>query len=326
MISNIQILRAISALTVVIFHTVVSGKSYQFGTDFFYKIDLWGPASVDIFFVISGFIMFYIQAKKRRTPVEFLKDRIERVVPLYWILTIAMSLLLLLSSQSLTAEAFIQSMLFYHYTLFQQMPVLYVGWTLEYEMLFYVLFGLTLFIRQLHLSFLLCTVALFGLVAAGLNTIVLDFLLGMIAALIFTKFKIKLHNITCLFLIALGILLITVEWPVTLPRTIYAGIPALMIFMGFLYHSAIQSKTFNLLGDASYSIYLVQVISIPLSYKSFLQLPVLPFSFTAELYVVLSVVMTCLLGIMVHLFLEKPLARGIKQLKTRRQAKTAETA
>lgn len=270
--------------------------------------------------------MFYIQAKKRRTPVEFLKDRIERVVPLYWILTIAMSLLLLVSSQSLTAEAFIQSMLFYHYTLFQQMPVLYVGWTLEYEMLFYVLFGLTLFIRQLHLSFLLCTVALFGLVAAGLNSIVLDFLLGMIAALIFTKFKIKLHNITCLFLIALGILLITVEWPVTLPRTIYAGIPALMIFMGFLYHSAIQSKTFNLLGDASYSIYLVQVISIPLSYKIFLQLPVLPFSFTAELYVVLSVVMTCLLGIMVHLFLEKPLARGIKQLKTRRQAKTAETA
>ena len=80
MISNIQILRAIAAILVVAFHTVLAAKSYNLPTEFFYKVDIWGAAGVDIFFIISGFIMVYIQINKKKKPLDFLKDRIESIL------------------------------------------------------------------------------------------------------------------------------------------------------------------------------------------------------------------------------------------------------
>lgn len=120
MISNIQILRAIAAILVVAFHAVPTAKSYQLSTDFFYKIDVWGSAGVDIFFVISGFIMIYIQNKKNKTPAEFMKDRIERIAPLYWFLTLSFSFLLFIFPSAFNVWAFdfktlINSLFFINY-------------------------------------------------------------------------------------------------------------------------------------------------------------------------------------------------------------------
>lgn len=319
MISNIQILRAISAVIIVLFHIVVSARSYDLETSIFYKIDIWGPASVDIFFIISGFIMVYIQHKKKRTARQFIQDRIERVIPLYWIVTVFMSLLLLISSQPITSELFIQSMLFYNYTIFQEMPVLYVGWTLEYEMLFYLLFGLSLFLNSPKLSFLLSTIALGSLALLGLHSVILDFLYGMLAAHIFIKFKTSIKPIFSLMLIFLGILLLTVEWPIELARNIYAGIPALIIFMGFLYLPPIKSKLFNLLGDASYSIYLIQVVSIPVLYKVFQLIPLKNISYLPEFYAILCLAFTCLAGVILHFTIEKPVANLIRNLKKQKK-------
>ncbi len=73
----IQYLRAVAALGVVVFHA-----AERTGTHF-----AIGAAGVDIFFVISGFIMWVLAGTRTTTPAAFLRERIERIVPLYWIVT-----------------------------------------------------------------------------------------------------------------------------------------------------------------------------------------------------------------------------------------------
>jgi peptidoglycan/LPS O-acetylase OafA/YrhL len=84
MITNIQLLRGVAALMVVVFHLVV--KMQPFGFDGSQVSFLQG--GVDIFFVISGFIMVHISHERERSGGQFMADRIIRIVPIYWLLTL----------------------------------------------------------------------------------------------------------------------------------------------------------------------------------------------------------------------------------------------
>lgn len=79
-IGNIQSLRAIAAILVVFVHLEV----------FLHHLDLkpFGHCGVDIFFVISGFIMVQTTRRGGHSPARFMANRIARVVPLYWLLTL----------------------------------------------------------------------------------------------------------------------------------------------------------------------------------------------------------------------------------------------
>ena len=71
---------------------MLATRSEEF-EDFFYGEEFWlfGQAGVDIFFVISGFIMWVTTHDRRTTPLQFLTNRIVRIVPLYWLLTLAVA-------------------------------------------------------------------------------------------------------------------------------------------------------------------------------------------------------------------------------------------
>jgi len=86
LIRSIQYLRALAALMVVWVHSLymIPGVAEEFNAPNF------GGAGVDLFFVISGFIMVVTTAEKDVTPMEFFCRRIVRVVPLYWLATLAM--------------------------------------------------------------------------------------------------------------------------------------------------------------------------------------------------------------------------------------------
>nr|WP_076754713.1 acyltransferase family protein [Acinetobacter schindleri] len=73
MLSNIQILRAFAAINVVIFHVIGASLHYKIPATSLLFMKDWGQNGVDIFFVISGFIMVYIQEKKIEIPYLFLK-------------------------------------------------------------------------------------------------------------------------------------------------------------------------------------------------------------------------------------------------------------
>src|SRR3546814_17001958 len=73
----IQYLRAFAALAVVIFHAA-ERTGHHFAI---------GAAGVDVFFVVSGFIMMAISDRRPTRPLTFLRDRILRIAPSYWLVT-----------------------------------------------------------------------------------------------------------------------------------------------------------------------------------------------------------------------------------------------
>ena len=101
---------------------------------------------LNIFFVISGFVMVYTQSNNARSAFSFFRNRILRIVPTYWLLSVAVVVLFVLipstfrglkltGAYSLTSLFFVSRIFGYDY------PIIYVGWTLEYEMPFYALFA-----------------------------------------------------------------------------------------------------------------------------------------------------------------------------------------
>ena len=148
---SVQALRGIAAVLVLIFHIDAmfregGPRSREFG-------EFWarGFAGVDLFFVISGFIMVYVTrdiAPSMRAAGRFLYDRVTRIYPLWWVFAGLMMLYFISATGSPAAAdkaqgdgvlPYILKSLF----LFPQMeePVLGVGWTLIHEMLFYILFA-----------------------------------------------------------------------------------------------------------------------------------------------------------------------------------------
>ena len=139
-INSVQALRGVAALMVVAFHFRggVNGTFPGVGDRLFIN----GPMGVDLFFLISGFITFYIANGLNagpRSSWEFMAKRICRVVPLYYIVTL---LTPINSMQALTNIG--KSLLFIPLDGAQSGPAygyatIFVGWTLNYEMLFYAL-------------------------------------------------------------------------------------------------------------------------------------------------------------------------------------------
>src|ERR1700730_5517211 len=135
---GVQVLRAAAATLVVVFHI---GRMIEIKTGL--DIGSWthaGPAGVDLFFVISGFIMVYTMPKDF-SAWRFLLRRIIRIAPLYWILTIAyLALVILTARRHIPTTDIVASFFFLPARDENGMiyPPIGQGWTLAYEMFFYV--------------------------------------------------------------------------------------------------------------------------------------------------------------------------------------------
>lgn len=141
MIRSLQILRGVAALLVVGFHArPVMDIPADSWLDSLFSM---GYAGVNLFFIISGFIMCYT-TDSRTKPLKFIGRRLVRIAPLYWLL-----LLFHKGLRSLTDPQTYLSMFFIPLSP-QSPPFLgyatwMVGWTLNYEMFFYLVFFLSLF-------------------------------------------------------------------------------------------------------------------------------------------------------------------------------------
>jgi len=144
MLFNVQVLRAIAALLVV--HAHAAGPT---GLDLRW---VGGADGVDLFFVISGFIIAYVAALD---PSLFMTRRLIRIVPIYWTSTIALYLLVLalprlFHTTSSDPVLLVRSLAFLptasgvHTEDGIPHPTLSGGWTLNYEMYFYAVFAVAL--------------------------------------------------------------------------------------------------------------------------------------------------------------------------------------
>lgn len=128
-LKSLQALRALAAISVVYYHIGCHPNFGCFG--------------VDLFFVISGFVISWV-AEGRQSPLQFFLNRMTRIMPLYWVLTTGLLILAilnpdLLNSTTANGSNYFKSLFFIPYYKENGVlhPMLAVGWTLNYEMLFY---------------------------------------------------------------------------------------------------------------------------------------------------------------------------------------------
>jgi exopolysaccharide production protein ExoZ len=255
---SVQVLRAIAACAVVFLHAFsdVRGPIGNAG---------FGAAGVDLFFVISGFIMANVS--QGRTAGQFLRDRLWRIYPLWWVAVLPWLLFLP------RGPAFVASSL----TLWPIyggsycVPVLMVGWTLSFELLFYG--GMTLGLATRSAV----PLALYALCLAGALTtpsallhfigspMALEFLFGVMVARLPRRAALGLLIPIGIAILATtapatGLIAVALDPPSAVWRGASWGVPAAMILWGALsLEPLFEHRLFDLpvkIGDASYSIYL----------------------------------------------------------------------
>jgi len=307
MLSNLQILRAFAALNVVLFHIIAIGDEQGFGIPALEFLRDWGANGIDIFFVLSGFIMVYIAERRQRKPLVFLHSRAIRIIPIYWFLTLVGLVAILLAGdfrgEPITFEPILASFLFLTRWTTMDMPILYVGWTLEWEMLFYLIFGFCLLFKNKTVQFVLPLIILVSLVLfAWQDPIILEFGFGMLIAKI-SKMDAAKRYAGLICLAGVSFLIASIWIKPEIPQPILWGIPSALLVLGLVNIKQWKFKLAEHLGDASYSIYLIQVFTIPIFYK--LAEKFVP-DFSTLFLAITCLVGTAIAGSLFHLIVEKP--------------------
>ncbi|MDA8949883.1 acyltransferase [Pseudomonadales bacterium] len=316
-IDNLQILRAFAAINVVIFHIIGTSIDYGFEPNQLSLLEGWGANGVDVFFVLSGFVMLHSQFQKKRSAWDFFKFRLIRIIPIYWFVTmVVVASYLLIPSSSFNSvmpsiERILQSLFFLSQAISGNSPILSVGWTLEWEMLFYSIFSLSLVFSQWNKSYLFMVLFFILTVIITSEFIILEFLYGMLIAYVFNRYKIGPKKGFIIAVIGFVFLLCSINQVDSehFYRVVYWGLPSFLIIFGLVYANQYKSPFLKYLGDASYSIYLVHIIFISIYYKvvTFITIPL-----NNDFLALLCLVGSILCGVVLYRFFEKPLTLFVK--------------
>lgn len=324
---TIQYLRAVAAALIVFQHAMGIPA-------FIYYTAHFGTVGVDLFFMISGFIMWTTTHDNTRGPGAFWLARVIRIVPLYWLFTTAYVVAALVTPESffklhLEVGHIVKSYLFIpatHPNLGLAAPVFTLGWTLNYEAFFYVFFGLCLFIPNLRVRFIVLATIFLCLVALGywlqpsgpiltsyLDPVMLEFLSGIVLAIL-APYLARCGALLGALLFAAGVVWIGFVYAheMALPRLVSHAIPSIMAVTGALmaepWARAHQSRFGLLLGDASYSIYLVH----PFAQRVFLLAVIhtigIP-NINPTVYIFSAFFIAIAAGVVCYLVVERPVLR-----------------
>jgi exopolysaccharide production protein ExoZ len=325
---SVQYLRGCAALMIVFFHLEL--QLHRLGYQGYWPHFL--DAGVDIFFVISGFIM-WITTTKDITTLEFYRRRILRIVPLYWLLTSVVLTILIVYPSAMQSGQFdmlhvLGSYLFFpvrHPVEGLMHPLLIPGWTLNYEMFFYTIFGLGLMLPVLPRLIVISTI-LYGWamvqILMGINLpkaiqfytsdIIMEFAFGMaLGWLYFWGAKLSGRFAWACFLI--GIIAVALVGDGMPPRGVSVGVPALLVVAGSVMierlHGVPNIRSLHLLGNASYSLYLSHTIVLSAVGQLWRRLPLDLFPGALLVFGCTAVASTIAAGILLYFFIEVPMLR-----------------
>lgn len=354
MIKNIQYLRFIAAFLVILAHA----NFQMYGIPA--QLTNMGGFGVDIFFIVSGFIMPYIifggmyteNTQAKISAIEFLWRRITRIWPIYFltimtILAISAAvvtgvienptpgLAYFFNGSKIDGRWLLETLTFTHW---ERAPILGIGWTLQVEFMFYVAIAVILSLRVKTLegleagllifffaSFLLST---FSPIANSFaNAMILEFMLGVFLYRIVSKGVLLPKYVAILIIIATIPLVLMIDKNAAirglgfLYRPIAWGIPAFFLTWAALSIERITPsiKGVELLGDASYSLYLTHGFFAPV-FIFMWERSGLTEHTTWWVYLIAYVIACQGLAIATHLYIEKPL-NNIIRLKTQVKSK-----
>lgn len=343
MINNIQAFRALAVLLVVANHAAQQSARVGSGSVFFET----GAAGVDIFFVISGFIMCHI-TESAHDARRFMLSRFVRVAPTYYLVTALMAFAVAEVPQFFKTSIFdighvISSFLFIawpHPTMRDAIPIYLPGWTLNYEFFFYVTFALFIPLNimtriVITSSVLLCLAVLRILPVQNAiydfytSSILIEFVYGMIVYWLHRNVHYHSRVGGLLLLAGSAIALVAVQyvWPTARGlenRFIVWGIPAaLMVYSGLWLESSksrVKAKSILFIGDASYSIYLTHLFTVGIVAVIWGRLHV-PVQISDLGLIVACLIASTAVGSLFHVLLELPILRIMRGfLANRRKA------
>jgi peptidoglycan/LPS O-acetylase OafA/YrhL len=294
-IESIQVLRGLAALAVVCHHAFravtvnrpadVDLAPMLLSNPILVEI---GAMGVDVFFVLSGFLMVYISRPYitgEKSIGDFLMQRAIRIWPLYAVVTLVSCVLIYqqgagpgvtphdLTPLRLASFFFVPS--FNHGGLLQ--PILGVGWTLNYEAMFYLCFAAAILLAR-HRLVLVLAVLLFGLYTAGLmlpqgsaahaflsNAVIFEFLFGAVIGHALVLGRLPIPRASLWFGFAAMLLVAFAPYPAESGyRLATRGLCAAALFVGVLHLEGKLNwpRALVILGNASYSIYLVHILLV----------------------------------------------------------------
>ena len=337
MLVHIQILRFVAAVSVIAFHALgVAPDGHKVPESIISFVLSYGGRGVDLFFVISGFIIFYATHGTSLTPAEFLRRRVERIAPLYFVVIFAVTMLAITLPATFdtpnwyTPRHILKSLAFVAFT-DGEMPVVYVGWSLEYEMYFYLAAALLMAAtrdpwRNIVVIFSALVIvgripgveAALGNYAFFVDPLILEFVLGVIVGRVFVTGRVDWPMIVAA---ACAIAAVLATDPAQ--RVIISGIPSALLVMAAAFLSRKRTnpswpeRALARLGDASYSIYLAQVETVTLA-GTFVAglIPSIP---PLLLLTVTSIIVVAF-GLLLNIAVERPLLKFSRRLGAPRPA------
>lgn len=312
---SIQYLRAFAALLVVLHHTRNPHPWLFNPLEHFHGF----AKGVDIFFVISGFIMAAIGS--RETPKDFARKRLIRVAPIYWLAT-GLVLIQIARKDGLNDDLmmrFVMSILFipHHDPNGDIFPILIPGWTLNYEMFFYGIFCVSLFSKKPIRNTFIALLALTGIglltgsdnpiYATYTSTKLTEFAAGLLIGA--NRHKIAEHpSMAILLPIGLVLLFTSKNWALTTLSS------AMIVAAALAAEKHIPSvPAIKTLGDASYLIYISHHFTVGIFQKIWSKLPL---DGPTQFYTLMlfTLVASCVIGVIGHFTIEKPLTKSLHRL------------
>lgn len=332
---SLQYIRALAVLLILVLHAGLRTEDMLFA---------WGRAhldllnvGVDMFFVVSGFIMWVVGSRAGETPGLFLLRRVIRIVPLFWVAILGWALLIkigLFGWITLNAENLLQSLLFIpHYHLDHPgriWPIMIPGWTLTYEAFFYVFFTAILFV-PLRLRLVALVLSMGGLVTLGFvlkpeaalpytytSPLLLEFLGGCLVGALWQAAPGGMARNAGLLVLSIALFVWLgpqVSSADYAPRALAFGLPAVLFvsaIVGLEPHLP-RMRWLEKIGDASYSIYLFHLFLIDPLLMIWVRLPDLQSPLTAILFVLIGATLATGLGLLMARFVEYPLLGFLKR-------------
>ncbi len=346
-VEPIQWLRGVAAMLVVCNHSILLALKHlgtpddpQHATE--WKLAYAGAFGVDIFFIISGFVMAMSARRFHGAPgaADFLAQRYNRIAPLYYLLSAVLFADILRAHVAYSARDVTNTLTFipwfdgrvYHW------PIHYLGWTLAFEFLFYGVVAALIWLQPAQrlkmLAAILLILPLFGALVDWpwmplrmlTSPMMIEFGLGVLLyqawlAGWFDRMRARWH-------LLFGLSLLFYVWPVLSPslpvirlvtsaqfewdgaasRVIWWGLPALAI-VGWtltlpLGDDRWPRRLARAIGDASYSIYLTHLFVVRLA-EEWIERTDVPAITAAAVVVAVSPVV----GYLSYLLLERPLLR-----------------
>ncbi len=276
-IFSFEYLRGLAALLVFFRH--FSANNSLAGNPTWMWIEGFGNFGVDLFFVLSGFVIASsISQKTHRDVGRFIKGRIRRLVPIYWLLSsvaivaipVAIVIGVSFEISTPTVTESVLSFLFLSQAINGNWPILSQGWTLEFEMGFYLMAAIALAFSAPNMLRFKLPILLFLLALTGLiyDLMFFEFAYGIAIFIIYRKFLLTNSrqwqsglSLTVAGLISLLIL----KESGTDQRFISFGLPAALIVLGFSFLPNPRSEWLAVhAGRISYPFYLLQELTLPI--------------------------------------------------------------